>query len=189
MIDYNYISQVSNLAIGINTELQDTHYNIMHNPISVSIVQRASAYNKLALFLLFKTLLRFSDLQSLNLKEIINNGRFRVKQHKNHIMVENDFEIHSEGLKHLLFKIVDLKPFLHYESLRSELARITPQSVRNVLITHHSASHLFRHLEASYLVAQCLPQQVIAGRLGHRDLSSQNSYIHTFPHFKLIIHN
>jgi len=185
MIDFHYIETVSSLCPLINNELLYPLYTENISPISLTIIHRSSMYNKLALFLLAKTLLRFSDLQKLNLKTAIEQKQISIRQEKTDKIVSIDFLILSQELRNKLSSIDDLSKHLNYESIRSELRWITPESVRSTLLDNNSSTHIFRHLEASYLHSKGFSRTKIARRLGHFDIGTQKFYIHSFPLFSI----
>lgn len=181
MIDYEYINILSRLTPLINMELLDPVYTENNSPISLNIVHRSSMYNKLALFLMLKTLLRFSDLHNFKLKDAVDCEYFNIKQNKTDKVVSINFNICNENLKILLSSILNVSKFLNYESLRSELRWITPPAIQKQLTGHNSSTHLFRHLESSFANSKGLSPKRIANKLGHYDLGSQKNYIHNFP--------
>lgn len=180
MLNYQYIENVCNISREINIELLDDSYNYSNSPISIGIVKRASMYNKLALFLLMKTRLRFSDLKSLNLPKGVENEKITIKQNKTDSLVCFNFTIYNPTLKIIFSKITDLNLYLNYESLRSELRWIVPREIQHELLNNNSCTHIFRHLEASFMLQNNFSKLRIAKMLGHSDITTQRVYTHDF---------
>lgn len=180
-LDYNYIAQTSRLCVLINKEMLHQSYELNHSPFSSKLVKSACAYNKLAVFLLFKTLFRWKDLEQFNLKSALENKRLIITQFKTGKKVSTEFKIYTAELYKELISIETISPFLHYKSTASELYRLSYRNIQPLMIDHNSLTHIFRHLEASFLSSKGFSKGHIARRLGHSDYASQVSYIHHFP--------
>jgi integrase len=181
MLDANYIKQLSQLCTQINAELLHQDYELNHCPFSSKLVKSTSMYNKLAVFLLFKTLFRWKDLQQFDLKSALLNKRLIITQFKTAKKVSVEFKIFTPELYTELYSITDIKPFLNYTSAANELYRLSYHLIQPILIAHNSHTHIFRHLEASFLSSKGFSKNYIANRLGHSDLSSQQNYVHKLP--------
>jgi len=181
MIDCAYIQSVSKLAPLINNELLYPYYCDNYSDESLSIVHRSSMYNKLALFVMLKTLLRFSDLQKFDLPTAVKNKIYHIRQSKTDRNMTLDFIIVNDNLRQQLLSIKDFSQYLNYENLRNEIRWITPHTIQHVLLGHNRSTHIFRHLETSFLTRKGLTSKQIARRLGHADISTQKIYTHEFP--------
>jgi hypothetical protein len=175
---YYHINLLSELSALINSEISLSYYNSHFHPLSIQIIRRSSIYSKFTLYLLNLTLLRFSDCLHFNLLSAVNCGSFYCVQKKTKRLIKRPFPIFNEELKSFLLYNYDKLYYPGYEMLRSELKRILLSLHFSDHFDFNSRTHLFRHLNASFMYENNFPQVEIKEALGHSDLTSTDFYIH-----------
>lgn len=170
---------LSDLKYLINIELTDSHYFDNYHPLALQIVRAGTIYYSYTLFLLMKTLLRYSDVIKFDVKKAIKNECFFITQKKTGNPVRNSFIIKNDLLKEfLLFN--EEKLFLNsYDGLRRWIERYMSNNYSGHKLEFSNKTHLFRHLGASFFYTKKIPIERIKSLLGHYNIESTRYYIHT----------
>lgn len=174
-INYPYIEA---LNIAINEELLQKEYVDYYPSNFIQFLISFSRFNKLAIFILFKTSLRFSDAKKLNIRQVIERESFSIQQTKTKQIISQNFIIYNKNLKKIILEGSNFEQFFNYESLRSEIKRQQLKYFNSQIMNFKSDTHFFRHFNASFYFKKGTTKEFIKNKLGHFDIDSQKSYIH-----------
>jgi site-specific recombinase XerD len=125
-----------------------------------------------------KTRLRFSDVVSLDLKSVISQKSFTVIQKKTKNKIRQPFIIFSENLVQKFLSIDEWPRFCNYNLLKTDLTRLRIQLLPAGAKDFNSLTHIFRHLDSSFLLSRGYSKKFLSDLLGHVATESINSYIH-----------
>lgn len=176
--DIHKIELLSKFSQLILTEVQDAIYTRNNPRFSLDIVKRSDVFNRIAIFLLMKTSLRYSDLELIDFKSAIEKNKISIVSKKNKFPISKSFEIKNPQLQNLFFDFNFCRDTLSYERARSVLNKIIPFTVKNILPNHHSSTHIFRHINASFLYSKTKSKSSVSILLNHHSNDACESYIH-----------
>jgi len=176
------LSALSAVALSINVELQQYSLLQLMDPISIHIINQMSVLNKLNVFLLAKSLLRFSDFENQVWYDIINSGFLKIRQRKTKKILLLSFKIYNSELKSKLLSFVKIPQDINYNSISSEILQIVRRDLSHLNLHFKHQCHIFRHLFASWSNDCNVPVNSIAVKLGNTPATVKSHYIHTNLH-------
>lgn len=174
----NHSELYARINLLINDELCLKEYTSMFPAYLLNYIKSFSCYNKFAVFILFKTTLRFSDCSNLDFHLITKQKFFVIKQKKTNVFLQRDFFLFNRSLYDLILSIPDFSFLFNYLQLKNEFKRMNRLFFRNESLNFKNKTHLFRHLNASMFTYNGISSLDIKNLLGHLSIDSQKSYIH-----------
>ena len=149
------------------------------DPISLKIILDANVYVKPFIFILAVTRLRFSDARDLFLSNAFLQESIVLQQNKTKHFVKVDLSVIPPFLRYNLFSLNHWSEITDYHKIYSYLKFFKQHFLKDLTLDFNSNSHIFRHLNSSFLRAFDCDKDYISKKLGHLDKSAQSSYIHS----------
>lgn len=148
------------------------------DPVSIQITKAIDRWHWLPSVLLALTCSRFADLQKIKLEHILLGRPQTILQAKTKEMrtLPNLFLI-NESLSHSLDPTAKIM-HSNYDSLRMAIQKAVPSHVRQVLKNQNDATHIFRHLRASFFKSRGWSVSEIKDFFQHKDEQATLEYIH-----------
>lgn len=174
----NPINILSTLSRLINDELDNKSYSLIIPPQITTFLKSFSIYNKPANFLLFKTLLRFSDAKKVDYQLATKNKYIVIKQRKTNKPIQINFILYNKELEKFFLHHTNFELFFNYNSLRSEIKRQQLTYFNNLKVNYNSDTHFYRHLITSILSNQGERPETLSQNLGHFSKTTLFNYIH-----------
>jgi hypothetical protein len=169
---------LTSLAIDINIFCQSDNRASLLNPIAIDIISKAHMSLKPALFVMAISLLRFSDAKMLLKKFPLLPPHVLFKQGKTKHFVSLDFSNIPTFLLHNIFIASKKIDIFNYANLSTYLSTYSRFHLKSFNLSFNSKTHIFRHLQASFLNTQKCNSDFIKKKLGHFDNHAIKSYIH-----------
>lgn len=174
-IQKNYLGKISR---EVNYELQHKHYTYNFPEFSLQLVSSIHYLYKLQAFVLMKSLLRFSDAKSISLRKAVTLGHIETVTQKTKKNIVIPFQIFEPRLESMLIALSFYPQIWDYVGLSNEL-RYKLRDINFPLDFGGKAlTHVFRHLQASYLYSKEFPLSYISELLGDSESITKNYYIH-----------
>lgn len=148
------------------------------DPPSKAIVWGVSPLARLPVSIMALTCCRWSELQNIDLVELLSIGRQEIYQPKvgSPRIVTIPWYAILDIPKEML-RQATLDRF-SYDQLYSEIEAVIPPNVRKVLKQSFHVTHVFRHLRASWFHEKGASDAEISELLGHYLTTSNLSYLH-----------
>jgi hypothetical protein len=173
------VSTMSDLKYLINIELTHNHYFENYHPLALRLVKESTIHYAYSLFLLMKTLLRYSDMIQFDVIKAIDEQCFFIIQNKTGNPVRNSFKIFNDDLATFIKFNEDDLLLNSYDSLRLWIKKYMRSNYTGHKLEFSNKTHLFRHLAATFFHDKGCSKEYIKNLLGHFDVNSQRYYIHT----------
>jgi len=152
-------------------------------PVTNQILLTLPKLSFVPCFFLSYCLCRYNELFQISIEDIKQNSSIKIKSSKSkHIKLLNSLPLY----KPVLLRSIDLKTFISvvsYDKLKMDIlktCRLLDIPKQKGLL---DATHLFRHIEASWLSENKVPLEQISYKLGHESNSSTSKYIHPIKQF------
>lgn len=174
---------LGNISREINIELQHKFYSENFPEFSIQLVSSIHYLFKLQTFVLMKSLLRFSDAKQINLRKSVSLKLIKVIMQKTKKEVIIPFNILNPSLESQLITLTTYAEIWDYVGLSNEL-RYKLREINFPLDFNGKAlTHVFRHLQASFLFSREYPLSYISQLLGDSESVVKNYYIHDRKNF------
>lgn len=148
------------------------------DPLSQAICKGVSALSLVPCALLAMFLCRYSELQSLSFKDLVERKKISFIQAKTGAAKNVSTSIFYENL-HTLdeYEAIPLQ-VVSYKALASEIRRAVKRN--RITLPGHALkeTHIFRHLYASWALHQGVPDKDVAKKLGHNTIGAIKAYQH-----------
>jgi len=169
---------LGNISREINIELQDNIYSDFFPQFSLDLTRSTHYLFKLQIFVLMKSLLRFSDAKSLNIRKVVLEKTINVTMQKTKKNVVIPFFLANKRLESILSTLTFYSEIWDYVGISNEL-RYRLREVNFPLdFPGKALTHVFRHLQASFLFSKEYPLSYISDMLGDSENVVKNYYIH-----------
>jgi len=170
------------LSIAWARQLQFTIDELTRNdvidPFSAIISRSVTRWHWLPTALLALTCARFGDLEKIQLDKILRGELQSFKQQKTSTRrtMPNLFLMEKADR-------VGLDPSARimntgYNSLRLEIHESTPTEISKLLVNQNDATHIFRHLRASWMHSCGQSEEDIQDFFKHTEIAATREYIH-----------
>jgi len=169
---------LGNISREINIELQDNIYADFFPQFSIDLTKSTHYLFKLQIFVLMKSLLRFSDAKSLNLRKVISEKSINITMQKTKKNVVIPFFISNEKLESMLSTLTFYHEIWDYVGISNELRYRLREINFPLDFSGKALTHVFRHLQASFLFSKEYPLSYISDMLGDSESVVKNYYIH-----------
>lgn len=162
----------------INYELHLRANHQLNHPLSRLIVSKTHSRYKLHTFILMWSGLRWKDCLELHIGEAVTNKFINIIQNKTLRKVRKNVIIYNKELEELLQSYSSLPDDVSYDEIRNSIKRVCRKYLHNYKMDFNHDTHIFRHLDASFLHSIGRSKSHIAFYLGHMDESIVDIYIH-----------
>lgn len=153
--------------------------SIKFDPVSWLIITKIQTQFRLDAFLQSYSLLRYSDLNQLDLIDLFSGKYQQILQSKTKRPVDI-FPLMSLTREEAIERTREVFPFyFSRDSYSLALTKVIPIWVKSALEKQHSVTHVFRYLRASFLILNNNSLDLASKLLGHSSIEATNSYI---PH-------
>jgi len=148
------------------------------DPISLSIINSAYPLCRLAMCLQVIYSLRLSEIHHVDLNCLLFGKSQTIIQPKTKAFkFLPSIDLSSFIRQTDIHDNISILPMSH-SSYIERFKNIVPLFVQQILIDEHDRSHVFRHLQASFMKSQNIPLDIISAKLGHSDSQSVRAYLH-----------
>lgn len=172
-------NQLAVISTAINIELQEDLYYENYPDFLINIVKHIPFRSKLTSYLMMTTLLRYSDIKKINLKHLMVEKSQLIIQTKTSKSIRISCCPTTPLLISRLLNFQHLKDTLSYSAFIGDIKQQISNSVILRSQTFKRKSHIFRHVEASFLYQRGYTIEYIARLLGDEPSTVLNSYIHS----------
>lgn len=157
--------------------LQEVHQRRV-DPISLRIVEAVKGPVRLPVALLACLHCRWSELDHINLSELVSGHELlwwqpKTKAHRKGHLNPSSFPDHLPKNRHMANPTR-----FGYDAVRLSLTRVIPYKLLADLDSRTSSTHIFRHLYATWAAIKGYPMATISEALGHSSPLSAYSYLH-----------
>jgi len=172
------VEEMLSLARFIQKKMRSLASDYIIDPVSLLICNKISRLCVLETQLLAITLVRYSDLRSINLHRFLAGIPQTIVQSKTSrpVKVQPLFQP-GEFADHERFSAVRTR-FVEKNALTYSIHAVTPRNISAMLPDSMNGTHIFRHLRACWYKANGVPEPAIRQSLGHGSKDSIKSYIH-----------
>lgn len=170
--------KLGNISRQINIELEDKLYSDYFPEFSIQLVKATHYLFKLQIFVLMKSLLRFSDAKSLNLRKVVTLKQIDIVMQKTKKNVVIPFPIANKRLESMLTTLTFYHEIWDYVGISNELRYKLREIHFPLDFPGKALTHVFRHLQASFLFSKEYPLSYISEMLGDSESVVKNYYIH-----------
>lgn len=165
----------------------DCHINKLISPISDVLLNNLPTLAFVPALLQVWTLCRYGELEQISFKSIKKNESFIIKSSKSkHTRTINPFPCRDPDQLHRL-PSVTMVNVISYDSYKNSINR----AKRNISLATNldilDVSHIWRHIEASWMSDQGIPLEEISEKMGHLCHNTTKGYIHPTLTSKIIV--
>lgn len=148
------------------------------SPLTARILLNLSDLTFIPAFLLAHSLCRFNELDQIKLSNVLNREPFHIISSKGG---------HTRLIPPVIPPIFKNQPPIHdrtklqvvsYFHLCREIKRCLPPEIKSNLKDNETATHVFRHIEATAMYFHGIPIELIAEKMGHYSTATSRVYIH-----------
>jgi len=181
-IDYlRDIDVIRENAVILNGYIGDMRNRDVIDSIAYDILLQLRPRHRVFAAVLAEHRLRFVEGVSLAASEVFGSEQLSIYQSKTGATREVDnsarygFFSMCPDLQH-----IRLLP-ASYQSLKNDIHRVLPSTVKAWASDFKDATHIFRHLYCSYKFKKGVDLSALSVSLGHVDECSVSSYVHAYP--------
>jgi integrase len=148
------------------------------DPVTLRILSGVSGAARLPVALLAATKCRWSELDHIDLIDLIKGEEVLVLQPKTGFYREIRLNASSFPIG-VFTKLSNANPTrLGYDAVRHAVTQAIPYEILTTLDSRTSSTHIFRHLHATWMFLHKYPLHTISADLGHASELSVFSYLH-----------